>query len=58
MPRVKPVVELAPENLDLSPEHWDDNGGWGPPLVRAVAAECGVTPTPPRGKWVWAKLLA
>jgi anti-sigma-K factor RskA len=29
LPRVKPVVELQPHDLDLSPERWDDNGGWG-----------------------------
>jgi signal transduction histidine kinase len=56
LPRVKPIVELEPEDLDLSPENWDDNGGWGLPMIQAIASECGVTPTPPRGKWVWAKL--
>jgi signal transduction histidine kinase len=57
MPRVRTIVELDPEDLDLSQESWDDNGGWGLPLVQAIAAECGVRPTPPHGKWVWAKLL-
>jgi signal transduction histidine kinase len=56
MPRVGPIVELEPEHLDLSPEGWDANGGWGLPIVRALASECGVTETPPRGKWVWARL--
>src|SRR6266545_5565411 len=57
MPQVKPIVELDPQDLDLSPENWDDNGGWGLPMVQAIASECGVKPTDPRGKWVWAKLI-
>jgi anti-sigma regulatory factor (Ser/Thr protein kinase) len=56
MPRPRPVVELAPQDLDLSPEGWDDNGGWGLPLVLAVSAECGTVPTAPSGKWVCAAL--
>lgn len=56
MPRVKQLVDLEPEDLDLSPENWDNNGGWGLPMVQAVAAECGITETPPRGKWIWARL--
>jgi hypothetical protein len=56
LPRVKPIVELELEDLDLSPKNWDDNGGWGLPMVQAVAAECGVTETPPHGKWIWARL--
>ena len=56
MPQVRPVVELQPEDLDLSPEKWDDNGGWGLPLVRALSSTCGVSRTAPRGKWVLARL--
>jgi anti-sigma regulatory factor (Ser/Thr protein kinase) len=56
MPAVRPVRELTPAELDLSPEHFDDNGGWGLPLVRAIATECGVHRTIPTGKWVWARL--
>lgn len=53
-----PVVELQPEDLDLSPENWDVNGGWGLTLVQAMAAECGVDPLPSGspGKTVWARL--
>jgi anti-sigma regulatory factor (Ser/Thr protein kinase) len=47
------MPELDLETLDLSPEHYDDNGGWGLPLVQALSESCGVTPTNP-GKWVWA----
>ncbi|MBC6467053.1 ATP-binding protein [Actinomadura alba] len=56
MPAVRPVRELTPADLDLSPEHFDDNGGWGLPLVQALATECGVHRTTPTGKWVWARL--
>ncbi|MFA1546662.1 ATP-binding protein [Actinomadura chokoriensis] len=30
-------------------------GGRGLPIVEALAAECGVHPTEPHGKWVWAR---
>ncbi|RKS76235.1 anti-sigma regulatory factor (Ser/Thr protein kinase) [Actinomadura pelletieri DSM 43383] len=30
-------------------------GGWGLPIVEALSEKCGVTPTRPRGKWVWAR---
>jgi len=55
-PRPRPVVEVTPETLDLSEEHWDDNGGWGLPIVAAIATECGHSPDPSGGKWVWARL--
>lgn len=51
-----PAIELRPEDLDLSPEHFDDNGGWGLTIVTALAAACGVTPLPSGGKIVWARL--
>lgn len=51
-----PVVELEPGDLDLCPEHFDDNGGWGLTIVAALAAACGVTPLPSGGKIVWARL--
>ncbi|MFD0856870.1 ATP-binding protein [Actinomadura adrarensis] len=56
MPEPKPVVELTLEDLDLSPENFDNNGGWGLPLVEALSASCGVTRDPKGGKWVWAHL--
>ncbi|WP_157963673.1 ATP-binding protein [Actinocorallia populi] len=48
--------ELALEDIDALP---DDHtfGGWGLPLVAALAADCGVTRTP-GGKWVYALFLA
>jgi anti-sigma regulatory factor (Ser/Thr protein kinase) len=58
MPEVRPAGDLGPTELDLSPEHFDDNGGWGLPLVQALATECGVRRTTPNGKWVWARLAA
>ncbi|SEG24110.1 Histidine kinase-like ATPase domain-containing protein [Thermomonospora echinospora] len=51
-----PVTELQPGDLDLRPEHFDDNGGWGLTIVTALAATCGVTPLPDGGKVVWARL--
>ncbi|WP_433325545.1 hypothetical protein [Spirillospora sp. CA-294931] len=56
MPQARPVVELEPEDLDLSPANFDNNGGWGLPLVEALACQSGVTRTQPHGKWVWARL--
>ncbi|GAA2733436.1 ATP-binding protein [Actinocorallia aurantiaca] len=51
-----PVVELELEDLDLSEESFDDNGGWGLTLVAALSADCGVTPLDSGGKVVWARL--
>ena len=49
------MPELTLETLDLCEENFDDNGGWGLPLVEALAESCGITPTD-NGKWVWAKI--
>ncbi|WP_433326324.1 ATP-binding protein [Spirillospora sp. CA-294931] len=56
-----PVTELSPEDIvpdlrALDPGHDDGTGGWGLPIVEALASECGVHPTEPHGKWVWARL--
>lgn len=56
-PKLQPLKELELEDLDLSPENFDDNGGWGLHMVRAVAAETGIRLTEPHGKWVWARLV-
>jgi hypothetical protein len=43
----KPTVvmpDLTPETLDLRAENYDDNGGWGLPLVQALSTGCGVEP--------------
>ena len=55
-PQPRPVIELTLDTLDVSEEHWDDNGGRGLPIIAALAAECGHTPDPQGGKWVWARL--
>ncbi|WP_141584339.1 ATP-binding protein [Actinomadura sp. WMMA1423] len=55
-PRVRPLVELTLDTLDVSEDHWDDNGGRGLPIVAALATECGYSPDPAGGKWVWARL--
>lgn len=43
-----PVRKGDPEGL----------GGRGLPVVETLAAECGVWPTEPQGKWVWARCRA
>lgn len=55
-PQARPVVEMTLDTLDVSEEHWDDNGGWGLSIVASVATECGHCPDPSGGKWVWARL--
>jgi hypothetical protein len=56
IPQPKPIIELTLDDLDLSEENWDGNGGWGLPIVQALALDCGYTPDPSGGKWVWARL--
>ena len=61
MPVVRPVVELAlhdiaPDARALDDGHDDGTGGWGLPLVQALASDCRVCKTEPHGKWVWAKV--
>jgi hypothetical protein len=56
MPERRPVVELSLDDLDLSPENYDNNGGWGLALVQALSLSCGVTRDPKGGKWVWARV--
>ncbi|RAY15193.1 hypothetical protein DPM19_10750 [Actinomadura craniellae] len=53
-----PVTELRPEDLDLREENFDDNGGRGLVIVKALSTCCGVTPLPSGGKIVWARLRA
>lgn len=55
MPRVQPVAELDLDDLDLSEQNFDRNGGWGLQLVTALSTECGVSRTDPQGKWVWSR---
>lgn len=52
-----PVVELRPEDLDLDEERLDDNGGMGLTIVKALSADCGVSPLATGGKTVWSRLL-
>jgi anti-sigma regulatory factor (Ser/Thr protein kinase) len=56
VPITRPLIEPTLDDLDLREEHWDDNGGWGLPIVAALAHDCGYTPDPSGGKWVWARL--
>lgn len=39
-----------------APDPDDGTGGRGLLIVEALAAQCGVVPTGPRGKWVWARI--
>nr|WP_165966611.1 ATP-binding protein [Actinomadura sp. 7K507] len=57
LPRVKPMTELTLEELDLSEQAFDDNGGWGLHIVKALSAACGATRDPGGGKWVWARIV-
>ncbi|MFI0351513.1 ATP-binding protein [Actinomadura sp. 9N407] len=56
VPVGRPPTELTLDTLDLAPERWDDNGGWGLPIVVALAVQSGYTLDPNGGKWVWARL--
>ena len=56
LPRAKPMTELTLDDLDLSEEAFDDNGGWGLHIVQALSATCGVIGDPAGGKWVWARM--
>lgn len=51
------VAETTLDDLDLSEEAWDDNGGRGLLIVAALASECGCAREPTGGKWVYARLL-
>ena len=53
-----PLVEPGPDDLDLSEENFDNNGGWGLTIVTALSAAYGVTPLASGGKVVWARLRA
>jgi hypothetical protein len=50
------MPDLTPDTLDLREENFDDNGGWGLPIVQMLSADCGVEPTHGGGKWVWANI--
>ena|SRR5690606_31831805 len=56
LPKTKPMAELTLDDLDLSEEAFDDNGGWGLHIVKAMSANCGVTADPAGGKWVWSRM--
>ncbi|MBW8485537.1 ATP-binding protein [Actinomadura parmotrematis] len=56
LPKPKPIIELALEDLDLTEELYDANGGWGLPIVQALSTSCGYTRDPNGGKWIWARL--
>jgi two-component sensor histidine kinase len=55
MPQIRSRKALTLQSLDLSPTNFDANGGWGLPLVESLSTECGISPTTPFGKWVWAR---
>src|SRR5690349_4433653 len=50
VPRPKPLRKLTLDDLDLSAEAFDDNGGWGLHIVQALATRCGATRDPGGGK--------
>lgn len=56
--RREPGTPSAERPLDAAgPDPGDDDGmgGRGLLIVERLAVECGVVPTDPRGKWVWAR---
>jgi anti-sigma regulatory factor (Ser/Thr protein kinase) len=56
MPEPREIKELSLEDLDLSPENFDDNGGNGLALIAALAFEtCVIATESPPGKWVCAR---
>jgi anti-sigma regulatory factor (Ser/Thr protein kinase) len=57
LPRAKPRIEPTLDDLDLSEEAFDDNGGWGLHIVQALSATCGATRDPGGGKWIWARIV-
>lgn len=56
LPDPGPPPNLSLETLDLSPERWDDNGGWGLTIITTLAADHGDVEDPGGGKWIWARL--
>ncbi|MBB6396993.1 sensor histidine kinase regulating citrate/malate metabolism [Actinomadura coerulea] len=56
LPQAKPMKELTLEDLDLSEEAFDGNGGWGLHIVQALSSKCGVTGDPAGGKWIWSRI--
>ncbi|GAA2151572.1 ATP-binding protein [Actinomadura napierensis] len=56
-PHAKPLRRLTLEDLDLSEEAFDDNGGWGLHIVQALSVRCGATGDPGGGKWIWARMV-
>ncbi|WP_344205582.1 ATP-binding protein [Actinomadura livida] len=56
LPQAKPMAELTLEDLDLSEDAFDDNGGWGLHIVQALSTKCGVIRDPAGGKWVWSRM--
>ncbi|MGW5415483.1 ATP-binding protein [Actinomadura geliboluensis] len=46
------------DSMPVRKEDAEGLGGRGLAIVEAVAAECGVWPTEPHGKWVWARYRA
>ncbi|TDD21871.1 hypothetical protein E1287_40280 [Actinomadura sp. KC06] len=55
-PQILPMIDMTLDTLDISEEHWDDNGGRGLPIVAALTIDCDHSPDPSGGKWVWARL--
>ncbi|RAY15691.1 hypothetical protein DPM19_07865 [Actinomadura craniellae] len=57
IPKPGPPPAITAESLDLRPENFDRNGGWGLGIVATLARECWIERTRP-GKWVCASLDA
>jgi anti-sigma regulatory factor (Ser/Thr protein kinase) len=61
LPQPKTIAELAAEDIEPDPDALNegyeskDIGGWGLPLIMGLSQDRSITPTPPEGKWVWAR---
>ncbi|MEU8308805.1 ATP-binding protein [Actinomadura sp. NPDC048955] len=54
--RPAPSADAPPRTPAPDPGYDYGMGGRGLLIVEELAAQCGVVPTEPRGKWVWARV--
>ncbi|GAB2838381.1 ATP-binding protein [Actinocorallia aurea] len=57
LPRPSPRMPATLEALDAAPDTFDEGGGWGLPLIRALSTSTGTHLDRARGgKWTWSLL--
>ncbi|TYK52545.1 ATP-binding protein [Actinomadura decatromicini] len=57
LPQPRARVDMTLDDLDLSEDAFDENGGWGLQIVQELSARCGAVRDPVGGKWIWARIL-